>query len=228
MMMGETSLGDGDGAAGAPELIGAVALECDEQLAAALEEDFAVMAAAQGRIVVRLGEYERRQSFGLEGATSVVAWAAERYGISTASARALAQVGEKAPELPVLVGSLCAGELSLDKVRAVLKVASAENDAGLCAQARVHGVRQLADLAQTSAQRLRAGAQTPGSTRSGHDRRYLRFNDACRTLTAQLPAESYAQAKACLEARARQIPSEGVAAEEGGTSGGKIPWDQPT
>ena len=44
--------------------------------------------------------------------------------------------------------------------------------------------------------------------RSEHDRRYLRFNDTFKTMTVQLPAESYAQTKACLEARAREIPSD--------------------
>ena len=52
------------------------------------------------------------------------------------------------------------------------------------------------------------GAAAPGPARSEHDRRYLRFNDALRTVTAQLPAESYAEAKACLEALAKAIPSD--------------------
>ena len=147
----------------------------------------------------------------------MVAWAAERYGISTSSARSLARVGEKAPELPVLVGALCAGEVSLDKVRAVLEVAGPENDPELCARARVHSLRQLADVSHSNAELWGARAQTgaPSRARAEHDRRYLRFNDACRTVTAQLPAESYAEAKACLWARARQIPCADT-----------LPWDQ--
>jgi hypothetical protein len=39
--------------------------------------------------------------------------------------------------------------------------------------------------------------------------RSVRFNDACRTMTAQLPAESYAEVRAGLEARARRFPSDG-------------------
>ena len=37
---------------GAPDLMGAVALESNEELAAGLEEDFALMSAAQGRLSV--------------------------------------------------------------------------------------------------------------------------------------------------------------------------------
>ena len=51
--------------------------------------------------------------------------------------------------------------------------------------------------------------------RSEHDRRYLRFNDTFKTMTVQLPAESYAQTKACLEARAREIPSDDEVPSEG-------------
>ena len=41
---------------------------------------------------------------------------------------------------------------------------------------------------------------------SEHERRYLRFNEACRTMTVQLPSESFAETRACLEARARDGP----------------------
>ena len=37
----------------------------------------------------------------------------------------------------------------------------------------------------------------------------MRFNDAFRTMSVQLPAESYAEVRACLEARAHAIPSDG-------------------
>ena len=50
---------------------------------------------------------------------------------------------------------------------------------------------------------------------SDHQRRFLRFNDRFRTATVQLPSESYAETKACLEARARKVPSDG-----------ETPWDQ--
>jgi hypothetical protein len=39
----------------------------------------------------------------------------------------------------------------------------------------------------------------------------VRFNDACRTMTAQLPAEAYAEVRAGLERRAKQVPSDGEA-----------------
>ena len=184
----------------------AVAAESNEELAAGLEEDFAQMAAAQGRVLVRLGEVARRQSFRDEGATSLETWAVERFGVSVPTARAYVHVAEKADQVPHLVGALCDGEVSLDKVRAVLDVATPSTEGALCEQAKACGVRELSEIAQMSA--ARQAAQRPAPVRSEHDRRYLRFNDTFKTMTVQLPAESYAQTKACLEARAREIPSD--------------------
>ncbi len=198
-----------------------MAAESKEELAAGLEEDFAQMAAAQGRVLVRLGEVARRQSFRDEGATSLETWAVERFGVSVPTARAYVHVAEKADQVPHLVGALCDGEVSLDKVRAVLDVATPSTEGALCEEAKACGVRELSDIAQMSA--ARQGAQRTGPpVRSEHDRRYLRFNDTFKTMTVQLPAESYAQTKACLEARAREIPSDDeVPSEDKVSSRGK-------
>ena len=115
-------------------------------------------------------------------------------------------MAEKAPEVPQLVEALCEAEVSLDKVRAVLDVATPSTEGELCQQAKGHSVRELVDIARMAAEGR--DRRAPAPARSEHDRRYLRFNDTFRTMTVQLPAESYAEAKACLEARARQMPSE--------------------
>ena len=200
--------------AGAADVVGAVATKSTVELEAMLEEAFRQKAAAEAVIVASLGELGRRAAFVDEGATSSESWAAERFGISGPTARALTRVGEKAAELPHLVGALGEGDISLDKVRALAEVACAASDAELCEQARVCSVRQLVEVARTRARQLRSRSGTDGGP-SGHDRRYLRCNDALGTLSLQLPAESYAETKTCLEARAKAIPSEG-----------DTPWDQ--
>ncbi len=183
----------------------------NEEITEELDLVFRQKAAADGKIVVLLGEASRRQVYRDDGATSAEAWAVERFGISTPTARAYARVGEKAWDLPHLVGSLCAGEVSLDKVRAVADVATAETDAELCERAKECSVRELADVARTSA----TATATSSSACSEHDRRYLRFNETFRTMSVQLPPESFAETRACLEARARAVPSDG-----------ETPWDQ--
>jgi hypothetical protein len=66
-------------------------------------------------------------------------------------------------------------------------------------------VRELADIARSSAELARTGSPY---SRSEHDGRYLRFNDSHRTISAQLPSESYAEAKARIDAYLEEIPSD--------------------
>ncbi len=187
----------------------AAAALSNEEIADQLDRAFRQKAAAEGTIVVLLGEIGRRQAYRDEGATSPESWAVERFGVSTPTARALTRLGEKAWDMPHLVESLCSGDLSLDKVRAVADVATPETDQDLRDQAKECSVRQLADVARSASQRTGCGA------RSEHDRRYVHFHEQFRTMSVQLPPDSFAEARACLEARARQVPSDG-----------ETPWDQ--
>ncbi len=195
------------------DVISAAAALSNEERTERLEELFAAKAAAEGEIVVHLGEVERTQSFREEGATSTRHWVTERFGVSMATARSLTQLGEVAWDLPHLVGALCGGEVSLDKLRAVAHVATPENDAELCRRAKEHSARELAEAAAMSAPSSGSGA--PPTPAEQHERRSVRFNDTSRTVTAQLPADSYAETRACLEERAQKIPSDG-----------ETPWDQ--
>jgi hypothetical protein len=181
----------------------------NEEVVGELDAAFREMAAAAGKIVVLFGEASRRQVYRDDGATTPESWAVERFGVSTPTARALSHVGEQAWDMPHLVESLCAGDLSFDKVRAVADVATPETEQELTDQAKECTVRQLADVVRSKA------APKPASGRSEHDRRFLRFNDQFRTMTVQLPPESFAEARTCLEARARHVPSDGA-----------TPWDQ--
>jgi hypothetical protein len=110
------------------------------------------------------------------------------------------------------VGSLCAGEVSFDKVRVVADVVTPRTERQLCEKAKECTVRELADIARSAGERARASS--PAQGRSEHDRRFLRFNDEHRTISVQLPSDSYAEARARVEALAKEIPSEG-----------ETPWD---
>ncbi len=162
------------------------------------------MASLAGRVLLLTGELDRREGWRDEGATSVEAWLVERCGISVATARAWAHVAQRLFDLPALAAALCEGEISFDKVRAVVDGATPETDPDVSEQARASSVRELAQLDRSS-----CGARNDRKTR------FLRFNDTHRTLTAQLPAESYAQVRAQLEFRAKKIPSDG-----------STPWDE--
>ena len=190
---------------GADLIAGAAALSNDE-IVERLDALFRQKAAVEGAIVVLLGEVGRRQSYREEGATGPEPWVVERFGVSVPTARAYAHLGEKAWDIPHLVESLCSGELSFDKVRTVAGAATPETDRQLRDQARECSVRQLADV---------TASLGPPRPHSEQDRRSLRFNDQVRTVSVQLPAATYAEARACLETRARAVPSDG-----------ETPWDE--
>ena len=184
------------------------ALSTEELMEAAADTAHRV-GALLGHFVELVGELDRRQGWRDEGATSLEAWIVERCGVSVSTARAWAHVAGRLFDLPQLASALCAGEISFDKVRAVVDVATPETDHVLVKRAAECSVRQLAELARST---TGTGAER---ARFGDERRSLRFNDTFRTLSVQLPPESYAESKRSLEVRARRMPSDG-----------ETPWDQ--
>ncbi len=195
------------GAAGAgAAFISATSVESNDELAAGMKEDWRQITAAQARFVVRLAESIKREMFSDEGATSPEAWVAECFGASVPTARSLSHMAEKAQDLPHLVGSWCEGDISLDKVRAVVDVATPETDREFCDEAKEHSVRELVEVARSAADRARPDSSFP--SRSEHDSRYLRFNDGRRTVSLQLPTEAYALTKASVDSWAATVPSD--------------------
>jgi hypothetical protein len=161
------------------------------------------LASLAGLIVQLTAELDRREGWRVEGATSLEAWIVERCGVSVPTARAWSHVGKRLFDLPHLAAGLSEGELSFDKVRAVADSATPETDRDLRDRAQQCSVRQLAELARAVKGAPEAAAQ------ADYEGRSVRFNDTFRTVTAQLPPESYAEVRATIEARARQLPSDG-------------------
>jgi hypothetical protein len=182
----------------------------NEKLARHLDGLFRLRSAVDGRILVLLGEAERRQAYREDGATSAENWAVERFNLGVPTARALMHVAEKSWDLPQLTEALQEGDITFDKLRAVVDVATPETDAELVEATRERSLRELAEV-------VRAHREMPDSSQAARDRdrRSLRFNDTFRTMTVQLPPESFAETRSCIESMARDIPSDG-----------ETPWDQ--
>lgn len=190
--MGNTPLGTADVAALSTDEIMDLAADTSRRLA-----------SLAGLIVQLTAELDRREGWRAEGATSLEAWIVERCGVSVPTARAWSHVGKRLFDLPHLAAGLSQGELSFDKVRVVADTATPETDRDLREKAQECSVRQLAELARAEKGAPEAGAQ------ADYEGRSVRFNDTFRTVTAQLPPESYAEVRATIEARARQLPSDG-------------------
>jgi hypothetical protein len=189
------------------DLISAVAAMSKEERRARLDRALRSIAAAEGEVLALVGEVDRNQDYRDDGATSTEAWLAERYGVSASRARSYVHVGEKVFDTPHLLGALSGGDISFDKVRVLADVATPETDRQLCSDAHEHSVRELADIARAAGELQRASS--PDQGRTEHERRYVRFNDEHRTISAQLPPESYVEAKTRLHALLEEIPSEG-------------------
>ena len=174
-----------------------------ETLMGLASDSSARIAREKARYLRYTAEIGKREGWRTEGATSLEAWMVERCGDSRASARSYAHVGEQLDDLPELAAGLASGELTFDKVRAVVDVATPANERELADLARECTVRQLQEVAHAEGGAPRSRAETD------HEARSVRFNDNCRTVTAQLPPESYASVKSRLETRARELPSDG-------------------
>jgi hypothetical protein len=155
------------------------------------------VAAHQGRLLALVGELDRRQGWRDEGATSLSEWIVEATGSAPATARAQAKVAERLFDLPALAGVLRAGAASFDQVRTVAAVARPDSDATWAELVRTRSVRELSEAAQ--AEVGRAGSHPEESRRS------VRFNEACRTMVAQLAPEVFSEVRAGLETRAFQL-----------------------
>ncbi len=183
----------------------AVAKMSAEELEGALEHFYRVKAGAEAGILEVLGEVQRRESFRRDGATSAEKWQVQRFGQSVPSARAYDHLAERALDLPHLTGALGQGEISFDQMRALVGVATPENDHELALRARNCTVHELSALARS----LRKTSEA--KPRRDPEARSLRFNDSVRTMTVQLPETAYAEAKACIEALAKKMPADGEA-----------------
>jgi hypothetical protein len=202
---------DADGDAGTVAVSSAreLAKLSTERLMDLAEETSRQMAALTARFLQVTAELDRREGWRKEGATSLEAWIVERCGTSVPTARGFAHVGERLFDLPHLAAGLAEGSLSFDKVRAVVDAATPETDRELTQRAAGSTVRELGEVA-----RMERGVD-PRNERRDYEARSVRFNDTFRTVTAQLPQETYVEVRTCLETRAKQLESDGETA-----------WDQ--
>ncbi|HEX3794094.1 MAG TPA: DUF222 domain-containing protein [Acidimicrobiales bacterium] len=167
------------------------------------------MSALFGAMLPMLGELERRGAFRGEGATSMSAWIADRCGVSASTGRVWAVAAGYLWDLPQLTAALVAGDITFDKARVVMVVATPETDALWTERARQHSVHGLADL-------VRAHRGTNDETaKKDYEGRYVRFNANRKTMTAQLTEETFALIRAAIDAKARELPSDG-----------EVRWDQ--
>jgi len=113
----------------------------------ALEEEIVVLAAhihaATHRLLTLVAEFDRRRGWEPGGHRSCAHWLAFRTGIDLGAAREKVRAARALVELPETSASMSRGELSFSKVRALSRVATAENERDLLELARGCTTAQL-------------------------------------------------------------------------------------
>ncbi len=95
-----------------------------------------MLAAATCRWLLVLGEFDRRDGFGVWGCTSAAQWLSWKCALDPVTANGHVRVARALPGLPVVREAFGRGELSYSKVRAIVRVATPANE------------QQLVDLAR--------------------------------------------------------------------------------
>ena len=112
-----------------------------------IEEQVVTLAAhihaATRRLLSLIAEFDRRRGWELGGHRSCAHWLAFRTGMDMGAAREKVRAARALEDLPEIGASMARGELSFSKVRALTRVANAENESDLLELAQGTTAHQL-------------------------------------------------------------------------------------
>jgi hypothetical protein len=105
-----------------------------DEIDVALDQFSGLVSAGLARVCELIAEVDVRQSWMTDGARSLTDWVSARLGVRHHTARQLVGVARRLLDLPVLTERFEAGELSLDQVDAISRIATPENEVDLIAE----------------------------------------------------------------------------------------------
>ena len=112
-----------------------------------MADDIAVLAAhidaATQKLLTQIRAFDSASGWYHLGAMSCAHWLSWRIGMGLGAAREKVRVAHKLAELPLIDAAFAAGELSYSKVRAMTRVATADNEETLLIMARASTAAQL-------------------------------------------------------------------------------------
>lgn len=171
-----------------------------ERLEADICELAGHLAAATCRWLLMVAEFDRREGWAQWGVKSCAHWLSWKCGVAPGAARERLRVARALASLPDVTSAFSAGQLSYSKVRALTRVANAENEADLVAIALSATASQVETL-------VRGHRRVERCLRTGDDRRhaerYLRWHwddDGALVLRGRLGPEQGALVLAALAA----------------------------
>ena len=160
----------------------------------------AVLAAACDWLI----DADRGQRFLADGARNLAEWISARFGLRHSTAAQLVRVAHRLEDLPVLRSRFAAGELSLDQVDSISKLATADTE-----EAVIADCLGLSNAALDRAAR-RANPPSTADEREAWRERWLSIQytlDGIRGhLEADLPGPDLALVESAIREKADEIP----------------------
>jgi hypothetical protein len=158
------------------------------------------LAAATGKFLILLAEFDARRGWATWDMPSCAAWLSWKCQLSSGTAREHVRVARALRALPAIRGALAAGRLSYAKARALTRIADPDTDQDLAEMAEPMTANQLDRFARAHRTVTRADDEQARITR----RLTWRIeDDGSLTLTARLPPQDGAAVLTALRAATR-------------------------
>jgi len=189
------------------------------QLDQSITELSAHIDAATHRLLMLIAEFDRRQGWVLGGFLSCAHFLNVRIGLGIVAAREKVRVAHALESLPQISQALARGQVSYSKVRAMTRIATAENEADLLAMARTGPASQLERVVREYRKVGRAGLeQAQRQQEARHLRAY--YNDAgMLVIEGRLPPEVGAVVLKALEGAEQALRASAEMRTEGRVGG---------
>jgi len=184
----------------------------NEQLEDAITTLAAHLNAATARLLALIGELDRRQGWGHWGIRSCAHWLNWKCGIGLNAAREKVRVARALEALPRVRAAFAAGELSYSKVRAMTRVADADNEDYLLMIARHGTAMHLERLVRGYRRCVERDRAAANAAHAGRRLYWYSDDDGMLVVHGRLPAEVGALVVQALEAAQEALRETGAAA----------------
>ena len=161
-----------------------------DALEAEITELCAQINAASFRLLQLVAELDAEAPWGAWGLASCAHWLNWRCGIGMNAAREKVRVAHALKQLPLISAVFASGELSFSKVRAVTRIADADNEAELLGLARYATAAQVEKLVRSyrSVER-QAERDHAAKQHASRELNYYYDDDGSLVIHARLPAD---------------------------------------
>ena len=145
-----------------------------ERLESEITELAAHLNAAECRWLLLVAEFDRRQGWGTWECKSCAQWLNWKCGIALSAAHEKVRVAHCLGRLPAVTEAFAAGQLSYSKVRAITRVATADNEEALLEMARAGTASHLERIVR--AYRRALGNDETDQANHLHQERFLAWH----------------------------------------------------